>query len=96
MTTANTFTLGSDDRHGGGLVGYPTFDVSEEQMVATFGEPNSPTSYCEEDKGYSGYWDFVRGEQRISIGFRHGCPRYSGFSKEDAADLDAFLKNFFT
>jgi hypothetical protein len=94
--TTKTFTLTSDHGHGGGLVGYPTFKVSEDQMLEVFGKPNSPMSYCEEDKGYTGYWDFTCGEQRISIGFRHGCSRYSGYATEDANDLDAFLKNLFT
>lgn len=94
--TLKTFTLTSDHGHGGCLVGYPTFEVTESQMQAVFGKPNSPMSYCEEDKGYTGYWDFTCGEQRISIGFRHGCSRYSGQSEDDAKDLDTFLKDTFT
>jgi hypothetical protein len=91
--TLKTFTLTSDHGHGGALVGYPTFEVTEEQMLAVFGKPNSPFSYCEEDKGYTGYWDFSAGEQRISIGFRYGQARYSGYDSHDAADLDTFLKD---
>jgi hypothetical protein len=81
---------------GGGLVGYPTFEVTEEQMVAVFGKPNSEMSYCEPEKGYEGYWDFTDGVESVSIGFRYGCSRYSGWTAEQALKLDAFLKDTFS
>lgn len=43
MDATNTrpvFTLTSDGTHGC-LVGYPTFEVTEEQMTMVFGSPNS-------------------------------------------------------
>lgn len=93
--TNQTFRLTNEHGHGGCLVGYPTFDITEEQMEAVFGKPNSPFSFCGEDKGYTGYWDFTNGETRISIGFRYGSARYSGCSEDDAMALDAFLKPLF-
>ena len=93
--TPRPFTL-SATHDNGCFIDYPTFEVTEEQMRAIFGKPNSPFSYCEEDKGYTGYWDFTDGEHRMSIGFRHGTARYSGNDAVVAYRLDAFLKDALT
>jgi hypothetical protein len=87
----NDFELAKDEG-GGCMLGYPTFKLTEDQMVKAFGKPNSSWSYVEPDKGYTGCWCFQRAGIEISVAFRWDTARFSGMNEDLVPLFDAFLK----
>jgi len=84
------FTKTKEHDFGGCFLGYPTIKITEQQMQEMFGRHT--INIDEYDLGYTGYWQFEAEDgERISIGFRWGVARFSGWNEALIESFDKFL-----